>query len=83
MSWIRKKKKYSRPRKLFDKIRIEEENELIKKYGLKNKKEIWKADSAIGRVRNQAKNLITADSEEQKKLIDISQKISLSVIDFK
>ena len=38
----RKQKKYSRPRKIYDKPRIEEENELIKKYGLKNKKEIWR-----------------------------------------
>ncbi len=69
MAWTRKRKKYSRPRKLYDKTRIEEENELVKKYGLKNKREIWKADAAIGRIRNLAKKLITAFPDEQEKLL--------------
>jgi len=40
------------------KPRIEEENVLREKYGLKSKREIWKADAAIGRIRNRAKLLI-------------------------
>jgi len=69
MSWIRKKKKYGRPKKPYDKTRMDEEKEIVKKYGLKNKKEIWKADSAIGRIRGMAKKLITSSLEEQNKLI--------------
>jgi small subunit ribosomal protein S4 len=67
---IRQKKKYSRPQKPFDKIRIEDENVLKEKYGLKNKKEIWKADASIGRVRNLAKQLITASDEEKNAFIE-------------
>ena len=63
----RQKKLYSRPRRPFDKARIEEENVLKEKYGLKNKKEIWKADAAIGRIRNLAKELITASEDDKKK----------------
>lgn len=70
MSWIRKKKKFSRPRKIYDKQRIEEENGLVSRYGLKNKREIWKAEAAIARIRNRAKILITAGKEEQEKLFD-------------
>tara|TARA_Y100000310_G_C20686881_1_gene819587 strand:- start:2800 stop:3366 length:567 start_codon:yes stop_codon:yes gene_type:complete len=70
MTWLKKRRKYSRPKKLYDKTRIEEENSLIKIYGLKNKEEIWKADAAIGRLRNRAKNLITASQEEQEKLFN-------------
>ena len=44
---IRKHKKYTRPRKAYDSIRIKEENVLVEKYGLKNKREIWKADARI------------------------------------
>jgi len=66
---IRKHKIYSRPRKLYDKTRIEEENSLVTRYGLKNKKEIWKASSAIDKIRRQAKILIVASSSEQEKLI--------------
>lgn len=67
MAWTRKKKKYSRPRKAYDINRIKDENLLIEKYGLKNKKEIWKADAAVSRIRNQAKNLITAKKDELEK----------------
>ncbi len=70
MTWLRKKNKYSRPRKPYDKPRIEAENILVKEYGLKNKKEIWKADAAVERIRNQGKKLITASQEEQQKLFD-------------
>ena len=67
---IKQKKKYSRPQRPFDKARIEEENVLREKYGLKNKKEIWKADASIGRVRNLAKTLITASDEEKNAFIE-------------
>ena len=66
----RKRKKYSRPQRPFDKARIQEENALREKYGLKNKKEIWKADAAIRRIRNLAKKLITKSEEEKKQFID-------------
>ncbi len=66
MGGIKKKQKgFRRPKQPFDKERIEEENELIKKYGLKNKKEIWKADSKISKIRRRAKSLIP-ESEERK-----------------
>jgi len=70
----RKRKKYSKPRKPFDKVRILEENELIERYGLKNKREIWKADAAIGRIRNLAKQLITKSDEEKNAFVDRLQK---------
>jgi len=76
---IRKHKRYSRPRKAFDIIRIDEENKLVAKYGLKSKREIWKANSRISEIRNQAKNLITASQEEQEALISKLNKIGLNV----
>lgn len=79
MSWLRKNKKYSKPRRLYDKIRIEQENELVKRYGLKNKREIWKADAAIERIRNQAKKLITASEEEKEKLFNKFNKLGFKV----
>ncbi len=79
MSWIRKKKKYNKPRKLYDKVRIEEENKLVEKYGLKNKREVWKAESAIDRIRNRAKKLITATLEEQEKLLEKLRKMGFKV----
>ncbi len=68
------KKKYSRPKRPFDKIRIEEENVIKKKYNLKNKKEIWKADAAIKKIRNQAKTLITKSDQEKELFVKKLQK---------
>lgn len=75
----RKRKKYSRPRRPFDKLRIEEENVLKEKYGLKNKKEIWKADSAISRIRDLAKHLITKSENEKQAFIEKLQKMGFKV----
>ena len=75
----RKQKKYSKPRNPFDRARIEEENGLREKYGLKNKKEIWKADAFIGRIRNLAKQLITKSEEEKKGFIQRLQKKGFQV----
>jgi small subunit ribosomal protein S4 len=76
---IRKHKKYSRPRKPFDKPRIEEENVLREKYGLKSKREIWKADAAIGRIRNRAKLLITKSEKEKEAFIEKLKKQGFKV----
>jgi small subunit ribosomal protein S4 len=65
----RKHKKYTKPKRPFDKTRIDEENALIKKYGLKNKREIWKAESEIANIRNQAKLLLTKSEKEQEKFV--------------
>ncbi len=67
---IRKQhKKYNTPRKLFEKDRIDSENKLLQEFGLKNKREIWKAEYAIEKLRNQAKKLITASQDEQQVFI--------------
>src|SRR3989344_1051310 len=79
MSWIRKRKKYSKPRRAYDIKRIEEENELVKKYGLKSKREIWKAEAQIERIRNLAKKLIASLPEEQEKLFLKLKKIGFMI----
>jgi len=75
----RKHKLYSRPKRPFDKARIEEEAEIIKKFGLKNKREIWKAEARVRLMREKAKKLISADKKEQQKLFDQLNKIGLNV----
>lgn len=64
----RKHTRYSRPKRPFDKERIDEEAGIKKEFGLKNKKEIWRAEARIKSMREKAKKLISADSEEQKAL---------------
>lgn len=76
---IRKKKLFKRPMKMFEASRIAEENELKKKYGLKNKKEIWKTLAKVNYFRHRAKALAKESPEEQEvlfgKLRDLGLKI--------
>jgi small subunit ribosomal protein S4 len=75
----RKHKKYSRPKRPFEKNRIDEEKEIMKNFGLKNKKEIWKAEAKIKSMREKAKKLISAKPEEQKALFKKLNKIGIKV----
>lgn len=51
------RKKYSRPSHPWESERIKSENGLLKKYGLKNKKELWRAQSFLSSVRGRAREL--------------------------
>ena len=65
---IRKGKRYGRPKKLYEKSRIEEENVLVARFGLKNKREIWKTLAKVSYYRRRAKALAKSSSEEQEVL---------------
>jgi small subunit ribosomal protein S4 len=73
----RKHKSYSRPKRPFDKARIDEEAQIKKEFGLKNKKELWKAEAKVKIIRERAKKLITADAEEQQTFFDKLKKMGL------
>jgi len=75
----RKHKTYSRPKRPFDKERINEEVRIKKEFGLKNKKEIWKAEAKIKLIREKAKKLISASVEKQQALFDRLKKIGLNI----
>ncbi|CAC12161.1 probable 30S ribosomal protein S4 [Thermoplasma acidophilum] len=65
-------KKYSTPRHPWEKERIDEENKIVVKYGLKNKKEIWRSEALLSSIRSQARDLRarlrTNDVNAQKQL---------------
>jgi small subunit ribosomal protein S4 len=75
----RKHKLYSRPKKLYDKTRIEEEVVIVKRFGLKNKREIWKAQAKVDSMRGKAKNLISASEEDKEAFFKRLRKIGLNV----
>lgn len=78
---IKHRRKYSRPSHPWQKARIEAERELTKKYGFKNKTEIWKMSSMLKKYSDQAKELITRHdpqaSIEQKQLLDKLKRYNL------
>ena len=67
---IRKKNKYVKPKKAFEITRIKEENALVLKYGLKNKREIWKTLAKVNYYRGRAKDLAKLPLEEQEVLFN-------------
>ncbi len=75
------RKKYSTPRHLWNADSIKEDKELIKEYGLRNKKEIWKVNSFLKKYKDLAKQLIsikTAQGEKEKaQMLDKLQRIGL------
>ena len=58
------RKKYDTPLHPWIADRIKQENKLIKKYGLKNKKEIWKAETMIKKYRRDARELLGLSIEQ-------------------
>ena len=63
------KKKLKRPRKPWDKERIEREAELMKKYGLRRKREIWKAEEILRKFRRRARRLAAEKNKEEEKIL--------------
>lgn len=52
-------KKYDTPKRRFEKSRIDDETRLVIEYGLRNKRELWKAQSTLRRYRRAARNLLS------------------------
>ncbi len=73
----RLKKTYERPRKPWDKERIEAERELMKKYGLRRKHELWKAEAVLRKIKRAAREAIgdkydkTKEERIIKKVVDL------------
>jgi small subunit ribosomal protein S4 len=57
------RKKYDTPPHPWNADRIKEENKLMSKYGLKNKKEIWKADTLVRKYSREARYLLGFSSD--------------------
>lgn len=67
----RQKRKFDRPKKLWDKTRIEEERKLMQSYGLRRKKEIWRTESILRDYRRLARELAARrDKNKEKILLD-------------
>ena len=62
----RPRKKYKKPKRLWDKQRIEEESRLKKEYGLKATRELWIAMEELRKVRREARELLPLSEEERK-----------------
>jgi len=75
------RKKYEKPGHPWQGERIQEEKKIVKNYGLKNKKEVWKFSTIIKGFKDQAKKLTARNDKqaekEKKQLIERLNKIGL------
>jgi len=73
-------KKYSTPRHPWEKDRIDSEKEIVVKYGLKNKRELWKSQAMLDSFRSQARKLQaklrTEDQFSQKQFQELIKRLS-------
>ena len=74
------RRKYHTPSHPWQSDRIREENELIHKYGLKNKREVWKAKSQLTKFRQQARNLLarlrTGDEQAMREKDELLERLN-------
>lgn len=59
------RKQYDTPSHPWNAERIKDENRLASKYGLKNKKEIWKAETKVKNYRRDARIILGMDVDER------------------
>ncbi|MEM1988298.1 MAG: 30S ribosomal protein S4 [Candidatus Woesearchaeota archaeon] len=78
---LRYKNKIAYPSHPWQGARIQYEVELIKKYGLRRKREIWRMNYILKQLKSQAKSLISSSDEsaelQKKKLFDRVRRLNL------
>ena len=72
----RQRRKYSRPSKPWEKERIVKEASLIKEYGFKNKKELWRMESLLKDFKERAKEFVRGTEEDIKGSQELIRKLS-------
>lgn len=65
----KQKSKFERPRRPWDKVRIEEEKKIMQNYGLRRKKEIWREESILRNYRRLARSLAARRDKEKEKIL--------------
>jgi small subunit ribosomal protein S9e len=63
-------KTYSTPRRPYEKERLDQELELVGKFGLRNKREVWRVRYTLAKIRKAARELLTLDEKEPKRLFE-------------
>lgn len=81
------RKQYDTPSHPWNAARIKEENRLVQKYGLRTKKEVWKAETTVKRYRRDARMLLGLETEhaevEKTQLLNHIKKLGLLKADAK
>ncbi len=75
------KKLFRRPRMIWTTDQLNAELYVMGSYGLRNKRELWKAQTEVARIRNQARALLAlsteARAEKEKRLLNFLNRLGL------
>ena len=63
-------KTYSTPRRPYEKERLDQELELVGKFGLRNKREVWRVRYTLAKIRKAARELLTLEEKDPKRLFE-------------
>merc|ERR1712110_619201 len=63
-------KTFKTPRRPFEKERLDAEMQLIGEYGLKNKREVWRVNLMVAKMRKAARELLTLDEHDPKRIFE-------------
>ncbi|KAJ9513553.1 hypothetical protein QJQ45_006128 [Haematococcus lacustris] len=63
-------KTYKKPRRPFEKERLDAELKLVGEYGLRNKRELWRVQVVLSKIRNAARTLLTLDEKDPKRIFE-------------
>ena len=63
-------KVFHTPRRPFEKERLDHELRLVGEYGLRNKREVWRVQYALAKIRKAARELLTLEEKHPKRLFE-------------
>jgi small subunit ribosomal protein S9e len=63
-------KTFKKPRRPFEKERLDAELKLVGEYGLRNKRELWRVQMVLSKIRNAARTLLTLDEKDPKRIFE-------------
>jgi len=63
-------KTFKKPRRPFEKERLDSELKIVGEYGLRNKRELWRIQMVLSKLRKTARELLTLPDDDPKRIFD-------------